>query len=139
MALESLASRYDTAWRRRREVLKSGLTLRLAQSSTSCQSEAQRKGGEDVGCGAVHREGTDVERFVAASKRFEPMMEAMGSRNDGVYEDENEPGLMSTMSEWDNHDQMHGASEKHGDQFNKEAGTEGLDWTTHIWRKRGGA
>ena len=81
----------------------------------------------------------DVERFVAASKKFKPMMKEMGSRNDGVYEDENEPGLMSSMSEWDSHDQMHASSEKYGDQFNEEAGTEGLDWTTHIWRKKGGA
>jgi hypothetical protein len=81
----------------------------------------------------------DVGRFVAASKKFEPMMEEMGSRNGGVYEDENEPGLMSTMSEWDSHDQMHAASEKYGDQFNGEAGTEGLDWATHIWEKKGSA
>ena len=79
----------------------------------------------------------DVERFVAASKKFEPMMKEMGSRNDVVYEDENEPGLMSSTSEWDSHDQMHAASEKYGDQFNEEAGTEGLDWTTHIWHKKG--
>ena len=81
----------------------------------------------------------NVERFVATSKKFEPMMEEMGSRNDAVYEDENDPGLVSTISEWDNHDQMHSASEKYGDQFNEEAGTEGLDWTTHIWHKKGGA
>jgi len=81
----------------------------------------------------------DVERFVAASKKFEPMMKEMGSRNDVVYEDENEPGLMSSTSEWDSHDQMHAASEKYGDQFNEEAGTEGLDWATHIWQKKVGA
>ena len=82
---------------------------------------------------------SDVDRFVAASEKFEPMMVAMGSRNSGVYEDENEPGLMSTMSEWDSHDQMHAASEKYGDQFNEEAGTEGLEWTTHIWLEKGGS
>jgi hypothetical protein len=41
------------------------------------------------------------------------------------------------MSEWDGHDQMHAASEKYGDDFNREAGTEGLDWTTHIWHTKG--
>ena len=81
----------------------------------------------------------DVDKFVAASERFRPMMEEMGSRKGGVYEDENNPGLVSTMSEWDSHDQMHEASEKYGDQFNDEAGTEGLDWTTHIWHKKAGA
>ena len=82
---------------------------------------------------------SDVDRFAAAANKFEPMMEEMGSRSGGVYEDENNPGLVSTMSEWDSHEQMHAASEKYGDQFNEEAGTEGLDWTTHIWRKKGGA
>lgn len=82
---------------------------------------------------------SDVDRFVAASEKFRPMMEEMGSRNGGVYEDENEPGLVSTMSEWDDHDQMHAASDKYGDQFNEEAGTEGLQWTTHIWQRRGGS
>jgi len=45
-----------------------------------------------------------------------------------VYEGENDPGLMSTMGERDSRDQMHAGSEQHGDQFNDEAGTEGLDW-----------
>jgi hypothetical protein len=78
----------------------------------------------------------DVERFVATAKRFEPMMQEMGARNQGVYEDENEPGMVTTMSEWDSHDEMHAASEKYGDQFNSEAGTEGLDWETRIWHQQ---
>jgi hypothetical protein len=79
----------------------------------------------------------DVGRFVATSEKYAPVMEQMGSRDGAVYEDENEPGLMSTMSEWDSHDQMHAASEKVGDEFNREAGTEGLSWTTHVWQKKG--
>jgi hypothetical protein len=79
----------------------------------------------------------DVDRFVAASQKYAPLMAEMGSRNDGVYEDENEPGLMCTMAEWDGHDQMHAASEKYGDDFNREAGTEGLEWITHIWHAKG--
>ena len=78
----------------------------------------------------------DVARFVATAKRFEPIMQEIGARNQGVYEDENEPGLVSTISEWDSHDAMHEASEKHGDQFNSEAGTEGLAWETRIWQQR---
>jgi hypothetical protein len=34
---------------------------------------------------------------------------------------------------------MHEASEKYGDQFNEEAGTVGLQWTTHIWHRKGNA
>ena len=55
---------------------------------------------------------SDVDRFVTTSEKFAPMMEEMGGRNGGVYEDENDPGLVSTISEWENHDQMHEASEK---------------------------
>lgn len=82
---------------------------------------------------------SDVDRFVKTSEKFAPMMAEMGGKNSGVYEDENQPGLVSTISEWESHDQMHEASEKYGDQFNKEAGTEGLDWTTHIWQRKGSA
>ena len=32
----------------------------------------------------------NVDRFVATSEKFRPMMEEMGSRNGAVYEDENE-------------------------------------------------
>ena len=77
--------------------------------------------------------------FVATSEKFAPMMEDMSGQRGGVYEDGNDPGLMSTISEWDSHDQMHAASEKHGDQFNEEVGTAGLEWTTHVWHRRGDA
>ena len=82
---------------------------------------------------------SDVDRFVATSEKFAPLMEEMGGKQGAVYEDENAPGLVSTISEWDSHDQMHAASEKYGDQFNEEAGTAGLEWTTHIWQKKGSA
>jgi quinol monooxygenase YgiN len=82
---------------------------------------------------------SDVDRFVAASEKYAPMMLEMGGKQGAVYEDENDPGLVSTISEWESHDQMHAASEKHGDAFNAEAGTEGLDWTTHIWHRKGNA
>jgi quinol monooxygenase YgiN len=82
---------------------------------------------------------SDVERFIAASEKYAPLMQEMGGSQGGVYEDENEPGLISTISEWEGHDQMHAASEKYGDAFNAEAGTESLDWTTHIWHRKADA
>lgn len=82
---------------------------------------------------------SDVDRFVATSEKFAPMMEEMGGTRGGVYEDENNPGLVSTISEWDSHDQMHAASDKYGDRFNEEAGTTGLEWTTQIWQMKGDA
>lgn len=82
---------------------------------------------------------SDVDRFVATSEKYAPMMQEMGGKTGAVYEDENDPGLVCTISEWADHDQMHAASEKYGDAFNQEAGTEGLTWTTHIWHRRGSA
>ena len=81
----------------------------------------------------------DIERFIMASKKYAPMMAEMGARNGAVFEDENEPGLVSVTAMWDDHDQMHAASEKYGDAFNADAGTEGLEWTTHIWHRKGDA
>ncbi len=78
----------------------------------------------------------DVDRFIEASKRLEPMMEEMGATNQAVYQDENDPAMVTSLSEWASHDAMHEASEKYGDQFNDEAGTEGLTWETRIWQKR---
>ena len=82
---------------------------------------------------------SDVDRFVTTSEKFAPMMEELGGRNGGVYEHENDPRLVSTISEWESEDQMHEAIEKYDDQFNEEAGTADLRWTTHIWHRRGSA
>jgi hypothetical protein len=77
----------------------------------------------------------DVDRFLATSKRFEPLMEEMGAKNQRIYRSESLPSEVTSLSEWDSHDQMHEASEKYGDQFNSEAGTEGLEWETRIWHQ----
>jgi hypothetical protein len=79
---------------------------------------------------------SDIDRFVATARKFQPMMAEMGARDQATYVDQNDPSVVTTMSEWDSHDEMHEASEKYGDQFNSEAGTEGLEWETRIWEKR---
>jgi hypothetical protein len=78
----------------------------------------------------------DVDRFIETSKRFEPLMAEMGATNQALYQAENDPSEVTSMSEWDSHDQMHAASEKYGDQFNDEAGTVGLEWETRIWHRK---
>jgi len=82
---------------------------------------------------------SDVDRFVATCEKYAATMADMGGRQGAVYEDENEPGLMSTISEWESHDAMHAASDEVGEDFNRDAGTDGLEWTTHIWHRRGSA
>ena len=77
----------------------------------------------------------DVDKFKAAFEEGKALMEADGARNQALYEDENEPGVVTMMAEWDSHDAMHASSEKHGEEFNQKAGTEGLDWETRIWHR----
>ncbi|MDP9298529.1 MAG: hypothetical protein M3O98_07670 [Actinomycetota bacterium] len=78
----------------------------------------------------------DVDRFIETSKRFEPLMAEMGATNQALYQAESDPSEVTSMSEWDSHDQMHAASEKYGNQFNDEAGTVGLEWETRIWHRK---
>jgi quinol monooxygenase YgiN len=82
---------------------------------------------------------SDTARFVATAEKYASMMAEMGAERGGVFEDQNEPGLMTLMSEWESHDAMHAASEKVGGSFNAEAGTEGLEWVTNIWERKGDA
>lgn len=77
----------------------------------------------------------DPERFRATSKRFEPLMQEMGARNQRLFVNEDDPNMFTSLTEWDSHDAMHAASEKHGDKFNEEAGTAGLGWETNILRE----
>ena len=78
----------------------------------------------------------DVDHFVATAKKWEPMMESDGARNQMVAVDENDPNTVSMTSEWDSHDAMHESSEKHGEAFNAELGFGDLDWTTYIWHAK---
>ena len=53
----------------------------------------------------------------------------------GAYSAESNPSEVTELEAWESHDHMHASSEKYGDQFNAEAGTEGLDWETRIWHR----
>ena len=75
----------------------------------------------------------DVERFRAAAAKFAPVIEELGGRNHRAYVAESDPSEVSTFSEWESHDAMMAATDRFGDDFNREAGTEGLEWETRIW------
>ena len=56
----------------------------------------------------------------------------------GAYVAESDPTEVTELELWESHDHMHASSEKYGEQFNAEAGTEGLDWKTWIWHRVAG-
>jgi heme-degrading monooxygenase HmoA len=56
-----------------------------------------------------------------------------GLRSNKVYRSEANSNIVLIMQEWDSHEAFHAASDKVGDEFNRRAGTEGLDWRTGVW------
>ncbi len=56
-----------------------------------------------------------------------------GIRSNKIYRSEGDPKVVLVTQEWDSHDAFHASSDKVGDEFNRRAGTEGLDWRTGVW------
>jgi hypothetical protein len=79
----------------------------------------------------------DVDRFVTAHDKYDPLFAEMGAKNRRLFRSESNANEVTLMADWESHDEMHAASEKYGDDFNKEAGTEGLEWETRIWHQLG--
>ncbi|HKZ76128.1 MAG TPA: antibiotic biosynthesis monooxygenase [Actinomycetota bacterium] len=79
----------------------------------------------------------DVAKFKAAYEKWRDAFEQDGAGDQRLYRSESDPNEVTMMSEWASHDEMHAASEKYGPDFNKEAGTEGLEWETRIWHELG--
>ena len=56
-----------------------------------------------------------------------------GLHSTHVYRREGDPGLVLDLEEWDSHDIWMQFADRVGEEFNKRAKTEGLDWETFIW------
>jgi hypothetical protein len=77
----------------------------------------------------------DVERFRVACEKWYPTFEQDGARNQQVWNSESNPNEVTTLTEWESHDQMMESSEQWGDPFQEDAGTVGLEWETRIWHR----
>ncbi len=75
----------------------------------------------------------DVERFKRAAEKYTSVIEGLGGHNHRAYVSESDPTEVTTFSEWESHDAMMAATDKFGDDFNRDAGTDGLEWETRIW------
>jgi hypothetical protein len=76
-----------------------------------------------------------VERFKATQEKYLSRMQELGARNPRAYFAESDPQEVTTFSEWDSHDAMMAATDQFGEDFNRDAGTEGLEWETRIWHE----
>jgi hypothetical protein len=77
----------------------------------------------------------DLERFRAACEKWYPTFEQDGARNQQVWNSESNPNEVTTLTEWESHDQMMESSDRWGDPFQEDAGTAGLEWETTIWHR----
>lgn len=75
----------------------------------------------------------DRDKFLAADKWSESKGPFKGMLSHKVYFGEGDPKTALIVDEWESHDHFHAATEDLGDEYNKRAGTEGLDWTTGVW------
>jgi hypothetical protein len=74
----------------------------------------------------------DWSKFEEAMSWMRGQPEA-GRRSTRAHRLESDPTKVLVVQEWDSHDAFHDSSEKYGDEFNRRAGTEGLDWRTGVW------
>ena len=56
-----------------------------------------------------------------------------GLHSTQVYRNEKDPNLVLDLEEWDSHDIWMRFADEIGEEFNKRAKTEGLEWETFIW------
>lgn len=50
-----------------------------------------------------------------------------------VYRSEDDPSKVLIVDEWESHDDFHRDSDEIGEEFNRRAGTEGLEWRDLSW------
>jgi len=74
----------------------------------------------------------DWDKFQEAIKWMESQPEE-GLQEQRVHRLESDPRMLLVVQRWDSHDAFHASSDKYGDEFNRRAGTEGLDWRTGVW------
>ena len=74
----------------------------------------------------------DWSKFKAAldwSKAFP----ADGRLSSEVYRAESDPAKVLVVERWGSHDELHRYQDRVGEEFNRRAGTEGLEWKDAVW------
>ena len=74
----------------------------------------------------------DWSKFKAALDRFAGDRPA-GLHSSRYYRQQGDAARVLVVEEWDSHDAMHAYQDKVGDEFNRLAGTEGMEWDVALW------
>ena len=62
---------------------------------------------------------------------------APGRKSSNIYRSQGDPSQVLIVEEWDSHDAMHRYQDQVGDEFNRRAGTEGMNWQSGVWEQAG--
>ena len=74
----------------------------------------------------------DWEKFQAAME-WANSLSAAGHLSTRVFRAEDDPRTVLVLEEWESHDAFHKVADAFGDEFNRRAGTEGLEWQDRSW------
>jgi len=74
----------------------------------------------------------DWEKFRAAVE-WANAQSATGHISRRVLRAEDDPRTVLVIEEWESHEAFHKGADALGDEFNKRAGTEGLEWQDRSW------
>ena len=58
---------------------------------------------------------------------------APGRKFSHVYRQQGDGSRVLFVEEWDSHDSMHKYQDQGGEEFNKRAGTDGMEWQDQVW------
>jgi quinol monooxygenase YgiN len=75
----------------------------------------------------------DVAKVKSAYEWFASLGKPKGHISSRVFRLEGDTNTLCFLDEWESHDAFHASSEEVGEEFNRRAGTEGLDWVTSVW------
>ena len=78
----------------------------------------------------------DWDKFKAASD-WAKQFPAQGQISSEVYRGESDSKRVLIVERWESHDAMHKYQDQVGEEFNKRAGTEGLEWKDAVWEVAG--
>jgi quinol monooxygenase YgiN len=78
----------------------------------------------------------DWEKFKAASD-WAKQFPAQGMISSETYRAESDPSRVLVVERWESHDHMHRYQDQLGEEFNRRAGTEGLEWKDAVWELAG--
>ncbi len=73
------------------------------------------------------------DQFRSACEWMAGLGKPVGMHSSRVLRRDGDPNQVLLLQEWDSHEDFNSFGEKIGDEFNRRAGTEGVEWIDAVW------